>query len=77
MDLIDDINLLAAAEISAEVTAEAIAGFRELFGTPSGAGTTLVAEHITGIENRDVIIASSVALSQELIEAMRGKSRRV
>ena len=64
-------NILAAAEVSAEVTFEAMAGFHELFGTPTGAGTVLVAEHITGIENRDVIIASSVALSQELLEAMR------
>ena len=70
MELIDEINLLAAAVVSAEVTAEAMAGFRKLFGTPTGAGTVLVAGHITGIEDREVIIASSVALSQELIEAM-------
>ena len=42
-------------------------GFRELFGTPTGVGTGLVAEHVVGIENRDVIVASSVALSEELI----------
>ena len=71
IELIDEVNLLTAAVVSADVTAEAMVGFRELFGTPIGAGTILVAEHITGIENRDVIIASSVALSQELIEAMR------
>ena len=71
VDLIDEVNLLAAAVVSAEVTADAMAGFHELFGTPTGAGTVLVAEHITGIEDRDVIIASSIALSQELIEAMR------
>ena len=68
MELIDDINLLAAAEVSAEVTVEAMSGFRELFGSPSGAGTMLVAEHVAGIEDRDVIIASSVALSEELID---------
>ena len=71
VDLIDEVNLLAAAVVSAEVTALAMTGFHELFGTATGAGTLLVAEHITGIEDRDVIIASSVALSQELIEAMR------
>ena len=70
VDLIDEVNLLAAAVVSAEVTAEAMAGFRELFGTPTGVGTILVAEHVMGIENRDVIIVSSVALSQELIEEM-------
>ena len=68
--LIDEVNLLAAARVSSEVTAEAIAGFRELFGTPSAAGTTLVAEHVAGIEDREVIIASCVALSEELIEGM-------
>ena len=70
MELIDEINLLAAAEVSAEVTAEASARFGELFGTPTGAGTVLVAEHVAGIEDRDVIIASSIALSEELIEGM-------
>ena len=69
--LIDEVNLLAAAQVSSEVTAEAVAGFRELFGIPAGVGTLLVADHVIGVENRDVIIASSVALSQELIEAMR------
>ena len=68
--LIDEVSLLAAAQVSSEVTAEAMAGFRELFGTPSGAGTVMVAEHVAGIEDRDVIIASSVALSEELIEGM-------
>ena len=68
MDLLDEINLLAAAEISAEVTAEALAGFREMFGTATGVGTILVAEHVVGIEDRDVIVASSVALSEELIK---------
>ena len=69
-ELIDEINLLAAAEVSAEVTAEAMAGFRELFGTPTGPGTLLVAEHVAGIEDREVIIASSVALSEELIRGV-------
>ena len=67
VDLIDEVNLLTAAEVSAEVTAEAVAGFRELFGTPSGAGTMLVAEHVAGIEDHEVMIASSVALSEELL----------
>ena len=67
VELINEINILAAAVVSAEVTVEAMAGFRELFGTPTGSGTMLVAEHVTGIEDREVIIASSVALSEELI----------
>ena len=71
MELIDEINLLATAEVSAEATAEAMTGFREMFGIPTGVGTLLVADHVMGIEDRDVIIASSVALTQELIEATR------
>ena len=69
-ELIDEINLLAAAQVSAKVTAEAVARFRELFGTPTATGTQLVAEHVAGIENHDIIVASSVALSQELIETI-------
>ncbi len=70
VELIDEINILAAAEVSAEVTAEAMAGFRELFATPVGVGTMLVAEHVAGIEDREVMIASSVALSEELLEGI-------
>lgn len=70
MELIDEVNLLATAAVSAEVTAEAVTKFRELFGTPTGAGTGLVAEHVAGIENRDVIVASSVALSNDLIKRL-------
>ena len=40
VELIDEINILTAAQVSAEVTAEAMAGFRELFGTPTGDGST-------------------------------------
>ena len=66
--LVEEINLLADDLTSAEVTTEAMTRFRELFGTPSSAGTELVAQHVVGIEDRDVIVASSVALSEELIE---------
>ena len=70
VELIDEINLLAATEVSTEVTAEAMAGFRELFGIPTGRGTLLVADHVMGIEDREVIVASSVALSEELISGI-------
>ena len=68
--LVEEISFLAKDLTAAEVTAEAMARFRELFGTPNAAGTQLVAEHVDGIENRDVIVASSVALSEELIEGV-------
>ena len=70
MEMIEEVNLLAATEVSTEVTVEAIAGFHELFGTPTSVGTLLVADHVMGIEDRDVIIASSAALSEELIGGM-------
>ena len=67
-ELVQGISFLARDRTAAEVTAEAIANFRELFGSPTASGTQLVAEHVAGIENRDVTIASSVALSEDLIE---------
>ena len=67
MELTDEIRPLAAVEVSAEVTAEAMAGFREMFGIPTSVGTLLVADYVMGIEDREVIVASSVALSEELI----------
>ncbi len=67
-ELVAEISLLAGAPMAAEVTTEAMVKFRELFGTATAIGTQLVTEHVAGIENRDVIIASSVALSEDLIE---------
>ena len=69
-ELTAEIRLLEGEVISATVAAEAIVRFCELFGTATGTGTLLVAEHVAGIENRDVIVASSVALSKELIERL-------
>lgn len=70
-DLTAEFRLLEGHSISATVAAEAMTRFCELFGVPTGAGTVLVAEHVVGIENRDVIVASSVALSQDLIGRLR------
>ena len=69
-ELTAEIRLLEGEAISATVAAEAMVRFRELFGTPMATGTQLVAEHVAGIEKRDVIIASCVALSEELIERL-------
>ena len=69
-ELTAEIRFLEGEAISATVAAEAMVRFRELFGTPTTAGTQLVAEHVAGIENREVIIASSVALSEALIERL-------
>ena len=69
-ELTAEIRLLEGEAISATVAAEAMVRFCELFGTATGTGTLLVAEHVAGIENRDVIVASSVALSEELIKRL-------
>lgn len=66
-ELTGEVALLLTHPISAPVTVEAITRFRDLFETVA-AGTQLVVEHVAGIENQDIIVASCVALSQELIE---------
>lgn len=70
VELVEEIGLLADDARAAEVTAEAMERFRDMFGTGTAVGTRLVVEHVAGIEDRDVIIASSVALSTELIESV-------
>ena len=70
VELVEEIGRLADDPRAAGVTVEAKARFRDMFGTRTAIGTRLVAEHVVGIEDRDVIIASSVALSTELVEAM-------
>ena len=66
-DELTEVALLLTHPISAPVTVEAITRFRDLFETVA-AGTQLVVKHVAGIENQDIIVASCVALSQELIE---------
>ena len=68
--LIDEVNLLACNQVSAEVTKEAMTRFRELFGTSMATGTQFVAQHVEGLEDQDTIVGMSVALSQELIEGV-------
>ena len=67
-ELVEEVSFLTGNPTATEVTAEAMAKFRELFGAATAIGTQLVAEHVALIEDRDFIVASSVALSEELIE---------
>ena len=69
-ELAAEVRLLQANSVSSEVTSEAMTKFWELFGTRSGLGTELVAQHVLGLEDYDFITASSEALSQELLDAM-------
>ena len=68
-ELASEVRLLQANTVSNEVTAEALAKFRELFGARSGSGTALVVQHVLGLEDPDYIAASSEALSQDLLDA--------
>ncbi|MDE2861552.1 MAG: hypothetical protein OXP10_01355 [Chloroflexota bacterium] len=65
-----ELGLLLAHEVSRQVTSDALAMFERLFGTRSGVGTELVVQHVLGLEDPDFMAESSVALCQELLEAV-------
>ena len=68
-DLAFEFRRLRSHDVSGEVTSEALSMFRRLFGTRSGPGTDLVVEHVLGLEDSEYIAESSVAFSQDLLEA--------
>ncbi len=68
-ELASEFSLLLSHRISSHVTAEALSMFQRLFRTPAGMGTELVVRAVRGLEDSDFIAASSVALSQDLLEA--------
>ena len=68
-EMASEFSLLLSSRISSRVTSEALSMFQRLFRTPSGMGTELVVRAVRGLENPDFISASSVALSQDLLEA--------
>ena len=68
-DMASEFGLLRSHEISSQVTSEALSMFQSLFSTRSGPGTELVVQHVLGIEDSASIAESSVALSQDLLEA--------
>ena len=67
-DAFDIFRLLRSHEISSTVTLEALSVFKDLFGALSGVGTELVVRHVAGLEDTELIAASSVALSQDLLD---------
>jgi hypothetical protein len=58
-------------ELSDDVTAEAIVYLEQHFVRPDAAGIELVMQHIEALENPEYIAASCVALSQDLLDALR------
>jgi len=70
-DLTNGINHLLGDDLSSEVTNEAMKTFKDLFGDASSTGVQMVVSHIRGIEPEETISASCVALSQDLIRALK------
>lgn len=62
-----EVHRLLKSEISHEVTVEAVSLFRELFGDNAATGTQLVVRHVMGLEDTAFIAASSVSLSQDVL----------
>ena len=68
-EMASEFGLLLSREISSRMTSEALSMFQRLFSAPSGRGTELVVRAVLASEDPDFIAASSVALSQDLLEA--------
>ena len=68
-EMASEFDLLGSHEVSSHVASDALSMFRSLFGAASGTGTELVVRAVQGLEDPDFITQSSVALSQDLIEA--------
>ena len=68
--LIKGLNHLLTKELSSAVTTEAIEAFNKLFEDAASTGVQMVVRHIRGIEPDDIISASCVALSQDLIRSL-------
>jgi hypothetical protein len=69
-NLITGIELLLDNDLSSAVTSEAMDLFRQYFGAATDIGVQMVIQHVKGIEPEDIISASCVALSQDLIKAL-------
>lgn len=68
-ELASEFGLLQSDEISSGVTSWALSTFESLFGSRSDMGIRLLISSVGAVEDPDFIAASSVALSQDLLEA--------
>ena len=68
-EMASEFGLLRSHEMSSQVTSEALSIFQRLFSTRSGLGTKLVTQYVLGLEDPAFIAESSIALSQDLLEA--------
>ena len=70
-EMAKEFRLLQSHEISGRVASEALSMFQRLFSAPSNMGTELVVRAVPATEDPDFIAASSVALGQDLLEALK------
>jgi hypothetical protein len=70
-DLTVSLNHLLNDNLSSDITTEAVDAFKKLFGDATSTGVQMVVSHIRGLESEDVISASCVALSQDLIKSLK------
>ncbi len=59
-------RILLEADLSREVTAQALSSFGDLFGTVTATGIQMIVRSVRGLEDPDVIAASAVELSLDL-----------
>ena len=69
-ELASEFALLRSHEISSRVTSGALSTFKNLFGSRSDMGTSLLVRSVGALEDSAFIIESSVALSRDLLEAI-------
>ena len=69
-EMAKEFGLLQSHEISSRVTSGALSKFQSLFGSRSDMGTRLLVRSVGAVEDPAFIIESSVALSQDLLEAI-------
>ena len=64
-----EFGLLRSHEVSSKVTCEALSMFQRLFCTQFGLAAELVMQPVRGLEGSAFIAETSVALSQDVLEA--------
>ena len=69
-ELAEEFGLLRSHKISSRVTSEALSKFQNLFGSQSDRGPELLVSYVGPLEPSAFIIEASVALSQDLLEAI-------
>lgn len=70
-NLVIRLRQLRVAEVSRDVTDQALHLLREMFGTPNAAGSQMAVRATGGLEDPSVIAASCATLASDVVTAMR------